>query len=362
MNKEEKMRYKRVYLLFLTLITTCIVLFGLRAGEFPAYANSFRDTLESEEDALPALEREIIKISERVKPAVVNISTVRIVADFFFNLVPQEGVGSGVIFDRRGYILTNEHVIHGAKEIRVTLPDGREFKGELVGADSMTDLAVIKINGENLPIAELGDSEKVRVGEFCIAIGNPFGLESTVTFGVVSAIGRSIRTEPEKLLENLIQTDAAINPGNSGGALINLKGEIIGINTAIIPYAQGIGFAIPINTAKVVAESLIKYGRVIRPWLGIYYLPLTPQVASRLRLSVEYGIYIISVVPGGPADKAGLMKGDIIVRFNGQKIRTAEQLRDALLRAGVGKRVFLTVLRKGKMRFFELTLEERPQR
>lgn len=362
MNKEEKMRYKRVYLLFLTLITTCIVLFGLRAAEFPAYANPFRNTLESEEDALPALEREIIKISERVKPAVVNISTVRIVADFFFNLVPQEGVGSGVIFDRRGYILTNEHVIHGAKEIRVTLPDGREFKGELVGADSMTDLAVIKINGENLPIAELGDSEKVRVGEFCIAIGNPFGLESTVTFGVVSAIGRSIRTEPEKLLENLIQTDAAINPGNSGGALINLKGEIIGINTAIIPYAQGIGFAIPINTAKVVAESLIKYGRVIRPWLGIYYLPLTPQVASRLRLSVEYGIYIISVVPGGPADKAGLMKGDIIVRFNGQKIRTAEQLRDALFRAGIGKKVFLTVLRKGKMRFFELTLEERPQR
>ena len=362
MNKEEKMRYKRVYLLFLTLITTCIVLFGLRAAEFPAYANSFRNTLESEEGALPALEREIIKVSERVKPAVVNISTVRIVADFFFNLVPQEGVGSGVIFDRRGYILTNEHVIHGAKEIRVTLPDGREFKGELVGADSMTDLAVIKINGENLPIAELGDSEKVRVGEFCIAIGNPFGLESTVTFGVVSATGRSIRTESEKLLENLIQTDAAINPGNSGGALINLKGEIIGINTAIIPYAQGIGFAIPINTAKVVAESLIKYGRVIRPWLGIYYLPLTPQVASRLRLSVEYGIYIISVVPGGPADKAGLMKGDIIVRFNGQKIRTAEQLRDALLRAGVGKRVFLTVLRKGKMRFFELTLEERPQR
>jgi len=362
MNKEEKMRYKRVYLLFLTLITTCIVLFGLRVGEFSAYANPFRDTLESEEDALPALEREIIKISERVKPAVVNISTVRIVADFFFNLVPQEGVGSGVIFDRRGYILTNEHVIHGAKEIRVTLPDGREFKGELVGADSMTDLAVIKINGENLPIAELGDSEKVRVGEFCIAIGNPFGLESTVTFGVVSATGRSIRTEPEKLLENLIQTDAAINPGNSGGALINLKGKIIGINTAIIPYAQGIGFAIPINTAKVVAESLIKYGRVIRPWLGIYYLPLTPQVASRLRLSVEYGIYIISVVPGGPADKAGLMKGDIIVRFNGQKIRTAEQLRDALLRAGIGKRVFLTVLRKGKMRFFELTLEERPQR
>jgi len=362
MNKEEKMRYKRVYLLFLTLITTCIVLFGLRAAEFPAYADSFRNTLESEEDTLPALEREIIKISERVKPAVVNISTVRIVADFFFNLVPQEGVGSGVIFDRRGYILTNEHVIHGAKEIRVTLPDGREFKGELVGADSMTDLAVIKINGENLPIAELGDSEKVRVGEFCIAIGNPFGLESTVTFGVVSATGRSIRTEPEKLLENLIQTDAAINPGNSGGALINLKGEIIGINTAIIPYAQGIGFAIPINTAKVVAESLIKYGRVIRPWLGIYYLPLTPQVASRLRLSVEYGIYIISVVPGGPADKAGLMKGDIIVRFNGQKIRTAEQLRDALFRAGIGKKVFLTVLRKGKMRFFELTLEERPQR
>jgi len=325
-------------------------------------ASSSQPTLNAEQEApLSILQKAIIAASEKVTPAVVNISTVRIVADFFLNLVPQEGLGSGVIFDSKGYILTNEHVIHEAKEIKVILTDGREFKGELIGSDPVTDLAVVKIKSENLPVAELGDSEKIKVGEFCIAIGNPFGLQSTVTFGVISALDRSIRIEPGKVLENLIQTDTAINPGNSGGALINLKGEIIGINTAIIPYAQGIGFAIPINTAKGIVENLIKYGRVIRPWLGIYYLPVTPQVASRFKLSLDHGIYIASVVPNGPADKAGLIEGDVIIRFNDQELKTSEDLKSAIYKAGIRKRVSLTILRKGKLKIVQVTLEERPE-
>ncbi|MFQ6067284.1 MAG: S1C family serine protease [bacterium] len=316
---------------------------------------------ENQKEAVSFLQNTIIEASGKVAPAVVNITTVGIGVDFFFNPIPQRGLGSGVIFDQKnGYILTNEHVIHRAKEIKVILPDGPEFEGKLIGSDPRMDLAVVKIKGKNLPGAKLGDSDKVKVGEFCIAIGNPYGLQNTVTFGVVSATNRSIRPDPNKILEDLIQTDAAINPGNSGGPLINFRGEVIGINTAIIPYAQGIGFAIPINAAKDIIEELIKYGKVIRPWLGISYLPITPQVVSRFNLPMESGLYVASVISGSPADKAGLQAKDIIRKIDGQEVKTSQELKALISKKKVGDEVSLTILRGKETKIFEVTLGEMP--
>ncbi|GAH26648.1 unnamed protein product [marine sediment metagenome] len=206
------------------------------------------------------------------------------------------------------------------------------------------------------PVLWYGDSDEVKVGEFCIAIGNPFGLQNTVTFGIVSALNRPIRPD----LEDLIQTDAAINPGNSGGPLINFRGEVIGINTAIIPYAQGIGFAIPINAAKEIIDELIKYGKVIRPWLGISYLPITPQVVSRFSLPVKSGLYVASVISGSPADKVGLRAKDIIRKFDGQEIKTPRDLKAFLSKKKVGDEVSLTILRNKETKIIRVTLGERP--
>jgi len=251
-------------------------------------------------------------------------------------------------------------VIHGAREIKAVLPDGREFEGKLIGSDPRVDLAIIKIEAADLPVVKLGDSDKLRSGEFCIAIGNPFGLQNTVTFGVISATGRNIGAAPGKILENLIQTDAPINPGNSGGPLINFQGEVIGINTAIIPYAQGIGFAIPINTAKEIIDELIKYGKVTRPWLGIYYLPITSQIKRRFSLPVESGIYIVKVVPGGPASKGGIKDGDVILKVNGKKIKTAQDLKEIMKKKGIGEEVTLLVLREGEYKRIRVKLGEMP--
>ncbi len=316
---------------------------------------------ENQKEVVSFLQDTIIEASRKVAPAVVNISTVRIGADFLFTPIPQRGLGSGVIFDQKnGYILTNEHVIHQAKEIKVLLPDGRELDGEPIGSDPRMDLAVVKIKGENLPVAKLGDSDEIKVGEFCVAIGNPFGLQNTVTFGVVSATNRSIRPERTKVLEDLIQTDAAINPGNSGGPLINFRGEVIGINTAIIPYAQGIGFAIPINAAKDIIEELIEHGKVIRPWLGITYLPITPQVVSRFNLPVKSGLYVASVISGSPADKAGLQAKDIIRKFDAQEVKTSRDLKSLISEKEVGDQVTLTILRGKETKVIRVALEEMP--
>lgn len=315
---------------------------------------------KTSEDIVYSLQESLIRASEKVSPAVVNIRTIQLSGDFFFNIVPREGQGSGVIFDKEGYILTNEHVIHGAREIKVVLPDGRELDGRLIGSDARVDLAVVKIDATRLPVAILGDSDKLRPGEFCVAIGNPFGLQNTVTFGVISATGRNIGAAPGKILENLIQTDAPINPGNSGGPLINFKGEVIGINTAIIPYAQGIGFAIPINTAKEIIEDLIKYGKVIRPWLGIYYLPITAQVKGRFNLPVESGIYIVKVVPGGPAANAGIKDGDVVLEANGKKIENAQNLKEIMDKKKIGDKVTLLILRGNDYKKFEVELGEMP--
>lgn len=315
----------------------------------------------TQEQIAYSLQQTLIQASEKVIPAVVNVRIVQLTHDMFYNVVPRKGLGSGIIFSKEGYILTNEHVIHKAKEIKVVLPDGREFEGKVIGSDPRVDLAVVKIKAANLPVAKLGDSDKLKPGEFCIAIGNPFGLQNTVTFGVVSATGRHIQESPEKILEDLIQTDAAINPGNSGGPLINIQGEVIGINTAVIPYAQGIGFSISINTAKDIIDELIKYGKVIRPWLGIYYLPVTSQIKKRFNLSVDTGVYVAKVVPEGPADKGGIKEGDVIVKVNDQNIKTAQVLKEIMKKMKVGERISLLVVRRGEYKKTRVRLGEMPR-
>ena len=338
---------KRVGLLVVTLI---FLLVGINLASFSEVA---------EEVTAYSLQETLIRASEKVALAVVNIRSIQLTYDSFFRVVPREGQGSGVIFSEQGYILTNEHVIHQAREIKVVLSDGREFEGKLVGSDRSVDLAVVKIKAGNLPLAELGDSDKLRPGEFCIAIGNPFGLQNTLTFGIISAVGRSIGS-PGKTLENLIQTQAPINPGNSGGPLINLEGEVIGINTAIIPYAQGIGFAIPINTAREILDELIEHGRVIRPWLGVSALCVTPQIKERFNLAVDSGCYIIQVVPESPAAKGGIKEGDVIVKVNDQDIKTIEDLGRIIKTKNIGEEITLSIFREDEYKRVTVKLEERP--
>lgn len=340
---------KRVWLLVVIVI---LFLLGINLSSFSEV---------TERGVAPSLQETLIQASEEVAPAVVNIRIIQFTYDSFFRVVPREGQGSGVIFSKEGYILTNEHVIHEAREINVVLPDGREFKGKLIGSDPSVDLAVVKVTAKNLPLAKLGNSDKLRPGEFCMAIGNPFGLQNTLTFGVISAMGRDIGAAPEEILENLIQTQAPINPGNSGGPLINLEGEVIGINTAIIPYAQGIGFAIPINTAKEIIDELISYGRVIRPWLGIYSLCVTPQVKERFNLSVDSGCYIVEVVPQSPAEKGGIKEGDVIVKVNDQDIKTINDFKQIIKTKKVGEEITLLILREDAYKRVRVKLAEMPR-
>ncbi len=267
------------------------------------------------------------------------------------------GIGSGFIFDGRGYILTNNHVVDGADNIEVTLNDGRKFKAKLVGADPYTDLAVIKIDGKNLPVAPLGDSSKVQIGEWAIAIGNPLGIQNTVTLGIISALDRTIpRPNGQGVMRHLIQTDAAINPGNSGGPLINIKGEVIGVNTAIIASAQGIGFAVAINTAKSIINDLITEGKVERAYLGVYIQDLTKDIAETMGLNVEKGALITEVVKGSPADKAGLKRGDVIIKVDDTKIDSSGTLQDVIRGKKAGTKVTLTVIRDNKELTIDVTL------
>ena len=283
------------------------------------------------------------EVANASKPAVVNITSTTTVhmrgfqspffddpffKDFFGNQFrsfempkdyKQSGVGSGVIVDSKGFILTNNHVIKDADEIKVKLSDKKVYKGKVVGTDPKTDLAVIEISATNLPVMKLGNSDELKVGDKVIAIGNPLGLNQTVTSGIISATGRADVGIAD--YEDFIQTDAPINPGNSGGALVNVKGELIGINTAIFSTSggyQGIGFAIPSNMAKVVMESLIKHGKVIRGWLGVSIQPITPDLAKELGVKDEKGALIADIMEGGPADKAGLKRGDVIIELDGK--------------------------------------------
>jgi serine protease Do len=296
----------------------------------------------------------------KARPAVVNIATRQVSYDAFLKPVPAQGIGSGVIFDARGYVLTNAHVIEGAQQMRVTLPDGRTFSGKLVGADPVTDVAVVKIEGSNFPVATLGDSGKLEVGETVIAIGNPLGLEGgpTVTVGVVSAVARSIEDPGGAALHDLIQTDAAINPGNSGGPLVKMSGAVIGINTAIIQDAQGIGFAISIDSAKPIVQELLAHGRVVRPLVGIVPVSVTPQLATAYDLPVERGVLVVRLDPKGPAAKAAMKPGDIIVSIAGQAVKNLSELRVAIGRHKIGETVDVAVRRQKASMTLKVTLGE----
>lgn len=331
--------------------------------------------------ALESFSNSIADIAEKVGPAVVNIDTVRMVKqgspfgddpifrrffgeqfEEYSRTIPQKGAGSGFIINKEGYILTNEHVVHRADEIKVTLADGREFTGKVVGSDETSDLAIVKIESENsLPMVELGDSKGLRVGEIVIAIGNPYGLQQTVTMGVVSAKGRSIPTGIEgQVYRNFIQTDAAINPGNSGGPLLNTKGEVIGVNTAIIPYAQGIGFAIPINTAKRNIDDLINLGKVRRSWLGVYIQGITPEIAEQFNLSEAKGVLVGDVVKDSPAEEAGIKTGDIIKKVNNEEVNSPGELQDKIRNVDIGKNADIEVVRDGKTINFIVKIVEMP--
>jgi len=267
-------------------------------------------------------------------------------------------VGSGVIIDDQGHILTNLHVIKGADEITVRLDNKRELAGKVVGTDTKTDLAVIRIPPDGVVAAPLGDSDKIRVGEWAIAIGSPFGLEETVTVGVVSAMGRSeVGIVP---YENFIQTDASINPGNSGGPLLNVRGEVIGINTAILSTGQGIGFAIPINVARRVAGALIAKGRVVRGWLGVSLQPVSDELAETLGSQKGKGAVVARVLPGSPAAKAGLSPNDVIVGVGDVAVEDLQHLQRLVLDAPVDRPLTLKVLRKGKEVAVAVTIAEAP--
>jgi len=335
---------------------------------------------EKSYSSIQALSNSIADIAEKVGPAVVNIDTVRMVkTDFpFFDdpifrhffgdkfkeytkTIPQKGTGSGFIINQEGYILTNEHVVHKADKIKVSLPDGREFDGKVVGSDVTTDMAIVKIQADHLPTVSLGDSDELRVGEIVIAIGNPYGLQQTVTMGVVSAKDRSIPTEIDgHIYRNFIQTDTAINPGNSGGPLLNTKGEVVGINTAIIPYAQGIGFAIPINMAKRNIEDLINLGRVRTPWIGVYIQEVTPEIAEQFGLSEAKGVLVGDVVEDSPAEKSGIKRGDIIVKVNDEEVNSTQKLQDKIRSINIGEKAKIEVVRDGKAINFIVKIGEMP--
>ncbi len=336
-------------------------------------------------DVLSRTNEAMAEVVAAVKPSVVNISsktTVKLrgfgapfLDDPFFRRFfgdefelfnrPREyersGLGSGVIVDGDGYILTNNHVIRGADEIKVKLSDQREFSGKVVGTDPKTDLAVIKIDSNNLPVIKLGDSDKLRVGETVIAIGNPYGLSQTVTSGIVSATGRANVGIAD--YEDFIQTDAPINPGNSGGALVNIRGELVGINTAIFSTSggyQGIGFAIPTSMARTVMNSLIEKGKVTRGWLGVYIQPLTPELAKHFGLEDDRGVLVGDVVQDSPAEKAGIRRGDVIVRYDGKEVDDATHLRNLVANTLPGSDVTIELLSDGRPRTVTVKITELP--
>jgi Do/DeqQ family serine protease len=272
----------------------------------------------------------------------------------------EKSLGSGVIIDRRGYILTNHHVVEGSQRITVRLATKEELRGKVVGRDPKTDLAVVRVEGDReLPEAVLGDSDRLRVGEWVLAIGNPFGLDHTVTVGVISATGRSELGVAS--YENFIQTDASINPGNSGGPLLNVKGEIIGINTAIVASGQGIGFAIPINLARRIAQDLIGKGRVVRGWLGIGLRSLTHDLTRSLGLSPDAGVLVTHVAPKSPAAIVGLRAGDVIAAVGAKEVRTPQEVQRLVAEAAVGSTLPLTILRQQETLKLSIQVAEMPE-
>ncbi len=357
---------------------TCllVVVFFLAGPAFPGEA-PFRTA-----SGLTPEEEIIIALYRAASPGVVHITSTVLSQDFFFRVVPERGAGSGFIVDERGYILTNNHVVENAESLEVTLADKSKVPAKLIGRDPNNDVAVIRIAGprEKLIPLRLGDSAKLQVGQMAIAIGNPFGLDRTVTRGVISALGRSLQSDTGRQIRNVIQTDAAINPGNSGGPLMNSQGEVIGINTAIFTPSGGsvgIGFAIPVNTAKKLLPQLIARGRASHPWLGISGMEITPDLVRALTLPVKEGVMIARVTPGSPAERAGLrggqrrvrvrnfmfaVGGDIILAVDGRKVTTVDDLTGFLdENKKTGEDVRVDILRDGKPVSVTARLAELPE-
>ena len=380
------------------LVAGLFLFFGVIAGVALTLRMDWMTPVESKSDAdVPALNHTVtdppknhfVPIVKAASPAVVNISTTRIIKPkkgqvpspfsddpFFKHFFGDEfsrrfnsprkrqenALGSGVIVDPNGYIITNNHVVAKADKIKVVLSDEREFDGEVIGTDPKTDLAVIKIKAKNLPALAWGNSDQLEVGEYVLAIGNPFGLSQTITMGIVSAVGRANVGIAD--YEDFIQTDAAINPGNSGGALVNVKGELIGINTAIFSRSggyMGIGFAVPSNMAKAVMNSLVKTGKVTRGWLGVSIQKVTKELAKQFDLPEAKGALIGEVMDNTPAEKAGIEAGDVIIRFNNQDVDSPTTLRNIVAATEVGKKVKVVVIRDSKKKTLTVKTGEQPK-
>lgn len=375
----KKMRYMLPLILGIALLSLGGVIMATSPSIAPVQKAFAQETLD--QAVSPAQEKQVfIRLAAECMPATVNISTTKIVKrrdrpsyhsfggrdesfreffgdefyDRFFGQMPQRdytlrSLGSGFIIDGDGHIITNNHVIEEADEIKVRLSDKEEYDAKLVGRDSKTDIALIKIDPPGgLPMVKLGDSDKLQVGEWVMAIGNPFGLSQTVTVGIVSALWRKIGAGP---YENFIQTDAAINQGNSGGPLFNIHGEVVGVNTAIFSTSGGnigIGFATPINLAKNVVDQLKEKGRVVRGWLGVIVQTVTPELADTFGLKERRGALVADIDPDGPAAQAGIQKGDIIIRFDGEEIKEMSELPLIVAQTAVGKRVTVVLLRNGQ--------------
>lgn len=295
----------------------------------------------NDEDVLDAFSRAVVSVAEKLRPAVVNLRVGK---------GGRGGSGSGVLFTPDGFLLTNHHVVQGSDTVRVRLNDGSELPGRVVGNDPWTDLAVVQVEGSTFPFANLGDSAKLKVGQLAVAIGSPLGFESTVTAGVISALGRTMRSVSGHLVDNIIQTDAALNPGNSGGPLVDSHGRVVGINTAIIQPAQGICFAVPVNTAKTILPQLLRHGRVVRGYLGLHarQVPVAPDVRSRYGLDQKTGIEILMLEEDAPAQNAGLWIEDVIVGFAGKPVTSIDDLQRTLTQHPVGIPAPMVVIRESR--------------
>lgn len=294
---------------------------------------------------LPVNEKDIVAAIQKVSPGVVSVATLKVIRESFFDSIPLRGLGSGIIFDSNGGILTNHHIVDDADRVEVVTTDGKKFHGEVLGSDAMSDVAVVRVDGENLPSVKLGDSDKLVVGQIAIAIGNPYGFllpGPTATAGVISALKRHIHIE-DHMYEDLIQTDASINPGNSGGPLVDSSGMVVGVNTANIPFAQGIGFAIPINTARGIAREIIEHGRVVRPYLGISGLTISREIAESYEIPHEKGVLVVRVGRGSPAHRSGVSAGDVILGADSQPLKSWEDLQHLIQNKRVGDKLELSI-------------------
>ncbi len=316
----------------------------------------------TDNEALDAYSRAVVHAVDAVGPAVVKIDVTRKARNGNGSrgrIEPEQGGGSGFVFADDGLVLTNSHVVADAAALTVALPDGRRSDADLVGHDPDTDLAVLKISAPELSVARLGDSSRLRAGQLVVAVGNPYGLQHTVTAGVVSALGRSLRSTSGRLIDNVIQTDAALNPGNSGGPLVTTDGEVVGVNTAMILGGQGLSFAVPINSARVVIPALLREGRVRRSYLGLAAqdVPLLRRVVRYFRLPSDTGVLVVSLEPDGPAARAGVREGDILVECAGEPVSGADELHRLLTVERIGRRLPVGVIRGTE----RLTIEVEPK-